>query len=154
MRTTLIPALYTDRNQYRTWGQLIAPGTLSGDQADRLRSHLHRGIGFVPEQVGMRHLGWLVPNFVTFPNPVDDHAWHDLMVEHTLTLSCDDPQVATGTRFASVEVLLEVFATAAADGWSPASFDPCVEVSRDRSRDFCDVSDLLVADQLALPGLG
>lgn len=134
MPVTLIPIAYRDNNHFRTWGQLVAPGELTDRLRARLLATLSPWRRFIPEQLGHRHLGWTVPTFTTFPNRVDDHAWHELMLGSAFAVDDTNPLSGDGMRFDSVEAMVEAFEAAHATGWSSHAFDPCREVTPQRRR--------------------
>lgn len=136
MCITIIPVLYQDQGEhswmggtFRAWSQIVAVGVLTEDLTQRLTRTLSSTTqrGFIPEQVGLRHLGWTEPTFTTFPNKLNDHPWHELLLEQVLTVTDDNPLAAIGMHFDSVQDLVIAFEDAAQQGWSANSFDPCGE---------------------------
>ena len=127
---TEVPVMYRDASNYKAFGSVTFPGTLNAGQRDRLRAALDGGEYFIPEQLGLHHLG---PELMGFPGE-DDHAFHELDLEDVTETkgwapypgNPEEQHIEThGTyRYESAEAFVQAMEKAAADGWDAARYSP------------------------------
>lgn len=113
---TALPYLYRDADNYKAWDRVLLRGVLTPEQVRRLRASLQADgdCWFLPDQVGLAHLGKQLENF-----PRDgDHVWHKLELEDIETFEVCRPQVA---QLLDPEELITRFEAAAAQGWDVAA---------------------------------
>lgn len=114
---TTISVLYRDGANYKSYGHIVVNGPVTDEQVMRLRATLD-GDAFIPEQVGMSHLG--PSGWDTFPDE-DDHCWHEMG-----DMTGDGDGDADGHlmgEYGTAEELISLFEKVGPSGWEP--YDVC-----------------------------
>jgi hypothetical protein len=85
MSVTHVPYMYRDANNYKAHHTVRLAGQITDEQRERVRQSLESIVGdhtgFIPEQIGWPHAGDGEGSWTSFPNPNDDHCWHELDVD-------------------------------------------------------------------------
>lgn len=129
---TVVPVMYRDAANYKTYGRLILGGVMTGSQIATVRERLDEGEYFVPEQLGMEHLGWS-SGWGSFPCE-DDHGWHEMDLEGIAVVPACPRRVvgafadAVSAEVTTVPQFVARVCAAAAAGWQPV--DPAVAQQR------------------------
>lgn len=113
--------MYRDGSNYKTYGHIEVDGELDEAQRERFAATLddNGGKSFIPEQLGMGHLGH--SGWSSFPSD-DDHCWHEVQVDDIEAVGdsyLGDNCMAT---YSSADELLAVFEKAAGDGWDDLTY--------------------------------
>lgn len=116
---TVVPVMYRDAANYKRCARIILDGAITGSQIDEVRQGLDEGEFFVPEQLGMEHLGWS-SGWSSYPCE-DDHGWHEMNLSGIEVVPGHAGAFieGVGTDVATVTQFLARIAAVAAAGWRP-----------------------------------
>lgn len=114
MTFSIIPVMYRDADNYKSFGAYHVEGEFTSEQLERLRATLNGGDQFLPGQIGANnHLGG---DSFEYDGEVD-HPWHELDPAEIAT--SDRPE---GESFGTPEEFVARFEKAAADGWDEFAY--------------------------------
>lgn len=118
-KVTVVPYMYRDANNFKAYGQVVLTGAITEAQLDALKASLEVDDTFIPEQIGMSHLGYSEETWTSFPHDDDDHPFHELFVaEITVT----DEVAIPGAREGTVDAFVKRFTDVGPDGWDAGKY--------------------------------
>lgn len=116
-RMTVVPVMYRDAANNKARGEYRFAGEATVAHRQSLAASLHDGVWFVPDQLGMPHVGrgegWREGD--------EDHAWHELCVEEVEVIDC----AADRSTYGPCDTITEFVALmqkAQGIGWQPSGW--------------------------------
>ncbi len=144
---TVIPYMYRDASNYQQVETFVLDGAITNAQKKRLAAALDDSIGagggFIPEQIGVTHLGnnsdWKFPS-------EDDHCWHELDIDSIEVVPDDDEEGGrVRVDFPTVEAFIATMEEARKSGWDVGQYGILVSDEDDEWERTCDICERVVA---------
>jgi len=121
-KLTGIHYMYRDASNYKQGRTVWLTGLITDEQKEALKRSLNDSGYFIPEQIGLPHLGKdsEAVGWERFPTE-DDHCWHELDVDEIESTEHHPARIELPTE-GTVEEFVAKFTAIGPDGWDDATY--------------------------------